>query len=127
VWRTQGGIRRRIEVPLFPSYGFVCVRENEDHYQLGNDYDVMQLLECHDQERLSAELISVEHVCRVNPELKLYTTLFEGARVRVASGSLMGTEGVIYRREGFDRFGVLCTMMDRTVEISIDGAVLEPL
>ena len=51
--------------------------------------------------------------------------LTAGRRVRVRSGPLVGTEGIVVRRKNFERFVISLEMIQRSVAVELNGIDLE--
>jgi transcriptional antiterminator RfaH len=121
----SGARKRRIMLPLFTSYVFLCGTE-------GNRYTAMKTNRiCHtiqvkDQERFINELVSVEKALFNNIIIDNYNSLPVGTYCRINSGPMMGIEGkVIERLDLKARMVLEVTLLGQGALIEIDSDLLE--
>jgi transcriptional antiterminator RfaH len=122
--RRYGGRIKRIEIPLFPGYVFLCGTP-EDRLIALKTNRIANVLEVPDQEQLKHDL---HHICKAvagDQPIDLYPGLRTGARCRVTSGSLAGLEGVVIRRRGPWRVYVGVDFLGQSAELEIDASLLE--
>ncbi len=124
--RTYGGRVKRAEIPLFPSYVFVC-GGLEDRLVALQTNRVAHVLEVADQEQLKHDLRHVWLAVQGDDPIDLYPGLRTGCRCRVSSGSLAGLEGVLLRRRGLWRVYVAVDFLGQSAELEIDPAMVEVL
>lgn len=122
----SGGRKRRLMSPLFPSYVFFCGNEEVRYRALVTDR-LCQVIATKEQEKLVAELTSLDRAVRGQAALDPYPFLGIGKRVRVARGSLMGVEGTVTERDSITRLVLQVSMLGQAVSVQIDADVLEPL
>ncbi len=124
VKRRYGGRTFRLQLPLFPSYLFMC--GNEDHrYATLMTHRAAAVIRVADQERLKYELRQIFRVTTGEDPVDLYPGLRRGRRCRVVSGSLAGLEGIVLRRRGACRVYVGVQALGQSAELEIDPSLLE--
>lgn len=123
--RIHGGKKRTVEIPLFSGYVFLC-GDGQARYDAMATGRVCQVVKAPNPARLRNELIDLERVIASAYVIDLYSFAAVGRRVRVRVGPLMGTEGIVTKREGVTRVAFVVSMMGRGVELEIDAGVLEP-
>jgi transcriptional antiterminator RfaH len=125
--RHQRQLRGRIlhvDLPLFPSYLFLCGDWKARETALKTNR-VAKVLEVPDQGQLTADLQQIERVLSSGEPVDLYPALRAGARCRVRSGVLAGLEGVVLRRKGPWRVFVAVRFIAQSAELELDSALLE--
>jgi transcriptional antiterminator RfaH len=124
--RTYGGRVKPVDLPLFPSYVFLCGTE-EDRLAALRTNRIAHVLEVADQERLRHDLGHIYRVVTGDLPVDLYPRLRTGARCRVVSGTLSGLEGVVLRRRGPWKVYVGVEFLGQSAELEIDSALVEVL
>ncbi len=124
--RNYGGRVKRVEIPLFPGYVFLC-GGLEDRLVALETNRVARVLEVTDQEQLKHDLRHIWLAVQGDEPIDLYPGLRTGCRCRVSSGSLAGLEGVVLRRRGLWRVYVAVGFLGQSAELEIDPAMLEVL
>lgn len=124
VQRTHGRRRVNVDLPLFPGYLFVRGDANacETAWRTNK---VAQILRVEDQDQIHRELESIHRVVESGEQVDLYPALREGRRCRIKSGPLRGVEGVVLKARKGWRMHVAATILNQSVTIEIDAAVLE--
>lgn len=118
----------RLQLPLFPGYVFV-------HLAVQNRLRVLQIPGVVHIVGFGghATPLADEDVARVRKCLddgfraQPHPFLQTGRRVRVCSGPLAGLEGIIVRRRSAARFVISFALIQRSIAVELDGAVLESL
>ena len=121
--RIHGGRARRVSIPLFPGYVFMCGRD-EDRVAALRTHRVANILFVADQERLKADLGQIQRVVDSNEPVDLFPRLRKGTRCRVIRGTLSGIEGVVLRRRGPWRVYVGVDFVGQSAELEIDPSFL---
>ncbi len=124
--RRHGGRRVRVEMPLFPSYLFLCGGDEERYVTLMT-HRAAKVIRVVDQERLKRELRDVHRVVMSEEPVNLYPSIKPGRRCRVVHGGLAGLEGVVLRRRGTCRIYVGIDALGQSAELEIDPALIEVL
>jgi transcriptional antiterminator RfaH len=115
-----------VQLPLFPSYLFLCGGDDERYAAL-TTHRVANVLPVLDQERLRKELQNVYLATSSGEPVDLYPGLRRGRRCRVIAGSLEGLEGVVLRRRGVCRVYLGVELLGQSAEMDIDASLLEVL
>lgn len=123
--RISGGKKRRVLVPLFPSYVFFCGSDT-DRYEAMTTHRLCQALEVHDQEAIVREMLDIERVLSSKAELDPYPFAAVGERCRITGGVFRGVEGVVVRRDRMARLVLEVSMLGQGASLEIEGDLLEP-
>lgn len=118
--------KRRVELPLFPSYVFMY-GTREDSFRAIETKRVVRVLTVAAQGALEHELAQLDLALRGEAPLDPYPDLGVGTPVVVTRGPLRGLEGVIDERCGNDRLILNVTMIGRGTSLEIDASLLEAL
>lgn len=121
--RLYGGKRRRVEIPLFPGYLFMCGDRAAREAALRTNR-VAQVLDVSDQDKLRFDLQQIHRVVTSEETVDFYPKLKRGTRCRVTGGSLAGLEGVVLRRSGPWRVFVGVEFLGQSAELEIDPTFL---
>jgi transcriptional antiterminator RfaH len=121
----SGGRKRRIKLPLFPSYVFVCGSEDDRRNSLGTDR-LCRTIAVADQSRLRNELMQLERALSANAPLDLYPFAAVGRRCRVRAGAMIGVEGIVIERWGVTRLVLEVRTLGQVVAVEIETDLLEP-
>lgn len=121
--RVYGGKRRRVEIPLFPGYVFLCGGRADREAAL-RTHRIAHVLEVVDQTRLRDDLRQIHRIVTSDEAVDLYPRLRRGTRCRVVGGTLDGLEGVVIRRRGPWRVYVGVEFLGQSAELEIDPACL---
>ncbi len=124
VKRRYGGRTVFVQIPLFPSYLFICGGPDERYTTLMT-HRAAAVYHVADQDRLRTELQHVYLVTKSPEPADLYAGLRRGRRCRVMRGSLAGLEGVVLRRRDVCRICVGVEVLGQSAELEIDPAMLE--
>ena len=122
--RRYGGRTTTVDLPLFPSYLFLC-GDVEQRYAALATRRAVSIFEVIDDNRLRAELRHVRQVTQSDEAVELYPGLRRGRRCRVTQGSLRGIEGVVLRRRGVCRVYLGVQVLGLSAELEIDPSLLE--
>ena len=123
----SGGRKRKVLVPLFTSYVFICGTEM-DRYNAMATNRLCQMIDVYDQELLISELASIERSLLNKAIIDVYPNLVAGSHVRITSGPMMGIEGVVIKRKDEKARMVLkVTMLGQGALIEIDADLIETI
>jgi transcription antitermination factor NusG len=123
VWRNRQ--RKKITLPLFPTYLFVRINRSERGKVLqcpgvlhivGNHREPIPLSDA------EVEFLRSDFCRRVEP----YRDLVVGERVRIKSGVMQGVEGTLVRRGSGHRFVLTIDMINQHAAIEVDAGDMEP-
>ncbi len=123
----SGGRKRRVMIPLFASYVFVCGTEL-DRYTALMTNRLCQMIEVSDQEGLIQELSSIEKALMSRAAIDYYPHFPVGARCRIIDGPMMGIEGVVVERKDAKAHMVLeVTILGQRAMVEVDADLLAPM
>jgi hypothetical protein len=127
--RFSGGRKRRLLMPLFPSYVFICGDEQTRIAALSTER-LCQVIAVHDQQTLIDELASIELALAGSAQFDPYPHAAVGNRCRVTSGPLQGVEGIVVMRTtgpaGAASLVLQVSMLGCGAAVQIDPDLLEP-
>jgi transcription antitermination factor NusG len=124
--KISGGKKRRVMLPLFPSYVFFCGGE-EDRYAALATNRICRVIDPIDQAGLLSELGALETALASKAVLDPYPFAAVGRRCRVRSGPFEGIEGVVIERDGPTRLVLQVKMLGQGAAMEIDADLLEPV
>ena len=113
-----------VQIPLFPSYLFMCGGEDERYATLMT-HRAASVINIVDQNRIKKELRHVYRITISDEPADLYPAIKKGRRCRVVGGSLKGLEGVVIRRRDLCRVYVGVEALGQSAELEIDPSLLE--
>jgi len=121
----SGGRKRKVLVPLFTSYVFVCGTE-VDRYRALTTNRISSLIDVFDQHKLVEQLSFIHKALADKIVVDSYPHLAVGTRCRVNKGPLMGTEGVVIKKDKLKARMVLeVTMLGQGAVVEVDSDLLE--
>lgn len=125
--RRQYGRRRiLVEMPLFPSYLFMCGSRDERSETLGT-HRAASVIQVFDQRGLKEQLRQIHRVTTSGKPVALYAGLKRGTHCRIVRGCLKGLEGVVLRRRGACRIYVAVEALGQSAELEIDADLLDTI
>jgi transcription termination/antitermination protein NusG len=129
VWSRRGGLRHRIQVPMFPSYLFlhhaidkvsfieVCKARGLVRI-LGERWDRLGVVP-------NAEIEALQKVLYAQLPVLPHPYLREGQRVRVIHGPLAGVEGILVRAKPAKGLLVLSIeLLQRSIAVEVDATLV---
>ena len=129
-WIRRGGRRRRVEVPLFPSYLFLHhALDKASQVEVLKARGVVRILGDR-WDRLTSipddEIQAVQRLVGSEAPVFPYQLLHVGTRVRITAGPLAGLTGAFVRgRPDRGLFVVAVTLLHRSVAVEVDCTVVE--
>jgi len=124
-WKDR---RKRLELPLFPSYVFVQIND-QNRLNLLRLPGVLGLV-CFQGRPVPVTSAEIENLRRSLTEstvVQPHPYLKVGRRVRVRSGAMAGVEGVLVRKRDRARIVLSISILQRSVSVDIDEADVEPI
>jgi transcription antitermination factor NusG len=124
-WSRRGGARRRISVPMFPSYLFLHHAMDLNSYiEVLKTRELVRILG-DGRDRLAvvsdAEVEAIQKVVQAHLPALLYPYLREGQRVRITKGPLAGVEGILVHTKPNKGLLVLSIeLFQRSVAVEVD-------
>src|SRR5688500_4770416 len=100
--KVSGGRKRRLLLPLFPSYLFFSGNRVARASALATG-KVVQTIEVRDQQQLTNELAAIDRVLANNTPLDPVPNLAVGSRCRITAGPFQGLEGRVIRQDNIIR------------------------
>jgi len=123
----SGGRKRRVMMPLFPSYVFFCGDE-EDRYAAMTTNRLCQAIEVVDRDGFVEELAGIEGALISKAVVDHYPQLPVGARGRIISGPMMGIEGtIVEKRSAKARMVLEVTILGQGAVVEVDADLLEAI
>jgi hypothetical protein len=123
--KMSGGRKRRLLLPLFPSYLFFCGDADSRYAALATNR-LCQAIAVTDREKFVDELTGLERALASHAHLDLYPFAAVGRRCRVRIGPLQGIIGTVIRRDNETRLVLQVSMLGQGASLEIDTDLLEP-
>jgi transcription antitermination factor NusG len=123
---VSGGKKRRVLLPLFPSYVFFC-GSDEDRYTAMTTNRLCQTIEVFDQRKMIEELVAIEKAIRGKAVLDPYPSIVEGQRCRITAGAFKGLEGIVVQRGTTSRIVLQVSILGQGAMMKIEADLLEPV
>lgn len=125
VYRQWSDRKKRMEMPLFPSYVFV----NASHHDLSKALYITSVVRCLSISNKPV-ILSPSEISRIRELLNHNPTIVEepfkaGDFMKITSGSLAGLEGQVVQRKGKTRFSVKINSIQQHILVDIDMSQLE--
>jgi transcription antitermination factor NusG len=118
---------KEVEIPLFPGYIF-CRFDAADPYRVLNSPGVVNVISVGAKPLPvdEQEVASIQKICRSGRGAQPWPFLQVGQRVRVESGPLAGTEGIVLEVKNVWRIVVSLTLLQRSVSVEIEREWIRP-
>ncbi len=121
-WKDRNA---RVQLPLFPSYVFVCLSLLERMRALTIP-GVIRLVGCPHPEPLAVEEVeSIRSYLSQRLPVEPYPYLMQGSRVQIISGPLAGMQGVVLRRKSTCRIVINLDLIQRSMVVEVPATDLE--
>lgn len=121
-----GGKKRRVFLPLFPSYIFFCGSQ-DDRYTAMTTNRLCQTIEVTDQRGLVRELSAIEKALSGHAELYANPRIVAGQRCRIIAGVFKGLEGVVVDRGEMAKILLKVSILGQAAMMEIEADLLEPI
>jgi transcription antitermination factor NusG len=121
-----GGKKRRVHLPLFPSYIFFC-GSADDRYTAMTTNRLCQTIEVADQGGLVRELSSIQKALMGRAELNPYPQMVAGQRCRIIAGVFKGLEGTVLERGEMAKILLKVSILGQAAMMEIEADLLEPI
>jgi transcription antitermination factor NusG len=125
IWKNRQ--KKWIEEALFPGYIFVNTHIHEVH-RIVRLPKIKTCIHCGGKPSVirHTELDTIKRMLHHEENVVVERALFhEGEKVRVIKGPLAGCEGIMVKQKGKTRFGVQLEVINHTVLVDINIAMLE--
>ncbi|QXU43262.1 UpxY family transcription antiterminator [Pedobacter sp. D749] len=119
ITRQWSDRKKIMEVPLFPNYIFLKIKETERFAVL--DIQGVKYYLSNDGRPIKLSEIEIEQIQRLRGEKEVLISqkLEKGAAVIINSGPFMGMTGILFEKKGKTRFGILIHSMNQTISIVV--------
>ncbi|HSI32085.1 MAG: transcription termination/antitermination NusG family protein [Phycisphaerae bacterium] len=122
--RYYGKRKASVEEPLFP--GYVFLRGPIDQaYQADRTRRVANIIPVADQGRIDWELRNLYLAIGQEITLDPYPHLVIGKKVRVGAGPMLGLEGFVEERLGWNRLVLTVRMLGQACSLEVNPSLLE--
>jgi transcription antitermination factor NusG len=122
--------RKLVELPLFPGYAFLRMDyQPEQRLRVLGTEGIVSFVGVHGQGMPIPDR-QIEHIqtlLTAKVPFESYPFLKVGQRVRIRSGSLNGTEGILVGRESDRMLVISVELIQRSVSIRLQGYEVEPI
>lgn len=119
---------KRVELPLFPGYLF-CRFNPHNRLPILSTPGVLKIVGTGNCPLPvdDAEISAIQRIVESGLQAQPWPFLQLGDRVEVKSGALSGLEGVLTAFKGGRRLVVSVSLLQRSVAVELDGAMVNPL
>jgi transcription antitermination factor NusG len=126
VWKNRQ--KKWIDQVLFPNYIFVKTRQCE-LYHITQTPKVVTYIQCAGKPSIIPlnEVEGIKKILCLEQEISVETKFYEGDKVKIVCGPLVGHEGILIKQNGKTRFGIQLKEINHIVLIDIDTRVLEKI
>jgi transcription antitermination factor NusG len=124
LWKNRQ--KRWIDQVLFPNYIFVKTRQCE-LYNITKTSKVVKYIQCAGKPSVISlkEVEGIKKMLCLEQEISVETNFYQGDKVKVVCGPLIGHEGILLKQNGKTRFGIQIKEINQVVLIDIDTKLLE--
>ncbi len=122
--------RKVVELPLFPGYAFVqIVYQPEQRLRVLTTEGIVNFVGVQGQGLPipDKQIEDIRSLLNANVPFESYPFLKVGQRVRIRSGSLNGTEGILVGQESDRRLIISVELIQRSISIRLQGYEVEPV
>lgn len=122
--------RKLVELPLFPGYTFLrMIYQPEQRLRVLSTEGIVGFVGVHGQGRPipDRQIEHIQNLLSAKVQLESHPFLKVGQRVRIRSGSLNGTEGILVGQESDRMLVISVELIQRSVSIRLQGYEVEPI
>lgn len=123
IWKNRQ--KKTLTLPLFPSYIFARLRRGDYGRVLGSPSVLRIVGNSSGPIALCDEELDFLRSDRVRSRIRPYKDLVIGQKVRIASGTLDGVEGVLVRQKNGLKFVVSVALINQHAAIEVSASDLE--
>jgi len=125
IWKNRQ--RVKIVQPLFPSYLFVRIQEQERLKVLQSPGALRIIGDCHGPIPISDREIDFLRSDFCRHRIQPYRDLIVGKKVRIKSGLMQGVKGTLVQKRNSMRFVLTIEMINQNAAIEVAGDEIEPV
>jgi transcription antitermination factor NusG len=125
-YRSPTGRSRTSYLPLFTNYVFVFGDESQ-RYEAVATGCVSKCLPVKNGDRLAADLRQLRQLIESGVPVTAESQIEAGDRVRIKSGSMLGLEGLVFKRHGQSRLLVIVDFLQQGASIELPDWEVERL
>jgi transcription antitermination factor NusG len=124
--RVFRGKKRRVLIPLFPSYVFFCGDDDARAAAMRTNR-ICQTIDVSDQDKLLSECAAIERALAGGAELDSCRYIPVGRRCRVTGGPFVGVEGTVVRGDRRWRIVLEISSLGVGAALEVEADLLEPV
>jgi len=126
VWKNRQ--RKWIEQVLFPGYIFINTYQYK-LYDITRVPKVVSYVHCAGKPSIVPlkDIEGIKKILGMGQAVSVDIQFFEGEKVKIVRGPLMGHEGILIKQKGKTKFGIQLKEINQTILIEINTSVLEKL
>lgn len=126
VVRQWSDRKKRMKVPLFPSYIFVNIEKDRISEVLKSP----KIVRCISFNRVPAylkenEVEGIKQIVQNEYPFEVSNTLKVGSSVMITEGALAGMEGILFEERGNQRFAIIVESLQQSLLVNIPACSLE--
>lgn len=125
-YRSPAGRQRTSYLPLFSNYVFLFGSET-DRYDALTSGCVSRALDVSAEEGFLGDLRRIEALIHTGAQITAESKIEAGDRVRIKSGSMLGLEGLVFKRHGQSRLLVMVDFLQQGASIELPDWEVERL
>jgi len=114
------GRKRKVKVPLFSSYVFIC-GSDEDRYLALTTNRLCQTIEVVDQEQLITQLSRIEKTLASEVPMEVLPHIPLGQRCRINAGVLAGIEGILIDKRNRARVALEVSVLGQASLVEVEA------
>ena len=122
--------RKLVELPLFPGYTFLRMAyQPEQRLRVLSTEGIVSFVGVHGQGMPipDGQIEDIQSLLAAKVPLESYPFLKVGQRVRIRSGSLNGTEGILIEQESDRMLVISVELIQRSISIRLQGYEVESI
>lgn len=127
IHRWNNGQRKRVVLPLFPTYLFVRIQAEERSTVLSAPGIIRIVGNSHRPIPLPNTMIDFLRSDFCKQRVEPYRDLVVGQKVRIKAGPMQGVQGVLVRKKGSMRFVLTLQLINQHAAVEVAGEELEPV
>ena len=128
VVRQWSDRKKKLEVPLFPNYVFVCTSPQR-RFEIFNVKEVVSLVSFEGQPATVSDdtINAIGKMMKGDVDLDQVVDYDEGTAVRISEGQFAGTEGVLVRKNGKKRLVIHVKVLNTYLSVDVSAHHVEAI